>query len=57
MSSAAYDRESLHAGDRFSGPALVTQMDATMVIPPGWDVEVDTFGNLLATLDGEGQQV
>lgn len=49
VSSAVYDRESLNAGDGFAGPALVTQMDATTVIPPGWAVVVDAFGNLIAT--------
>jgi N-methylhydantoinase A len=49
VTSAIYERESLHAGDRFAGPALVTQMDATTVIPPAWAVVVDTFSNLIAT--------
>lgn len=44
-----YDRARLGAGHLFSGPAVVEEMDATTVIEPGYQVEVDTFGNLLVT--------
>ncbi len=54
--ASVYDRESLHAGNAFVGPAIVTQMDATVVIPPGWAVKVDTFGNLIATFGPEAAQ-
>ncbi len=47
--SALIDRASLGAGDRFAGPAIVTQLDATTVVPPGWDVEVHASGALLLT--------
>jgi len=30
------ERESLSAGDSFAGPAIVTQLDATTVVLPGW---------------------
>jgi len=42
-----YQRESLLEGHILSGPALVFQLDTTVVIPPGWNVEVDAVGNLL----------
>jgi N-methylhydantoinase A len=45
--TALYDRDRLRPGDRLRGPAVVTQMDATTVIPPGWSGEVDGRGNLL----------
>ena len=31
------------------GPAVVLQMDATTVIPPGWEAKVDDYGNLVIT--------
>ena len=31
-----YDRATLGAGDRIDGPAIVTQLDATTLIAPGW---------------------
>ena len=45
--SPLYQREQLTCGNRISGPALVIQMDATTVLPPGWGGTVDPFGNLL----------
>lgn len=44
-----YDREKLKAGQRFSGPSLIFQMDATTVVPIGWTVEIDTYRNLIMT--------
>ena len=43
-----YRRESLAPGSRVAGPAIVVQMDATTVLPPGWGATVDGWGNLLA---------
>ena len=37
----------LMAGARFEGPAIVTQDDATTVVPPGFAVGVDGWGNLV----------
>jgi N-methylhydantoinase A len=42
-----YERASLAAGVRLAGPAIVTQLDATALVPPGWAVEVDRSGALL----------
>jgi N-methylhydantoinase A len=42
-------RETLLAGQRFTGPAIVSQDDCTTCIPTGMQVEVDTFGNLVIT--------
>jgi N-methylhydantoinase A len=46
VEAAVYAREALGAGDRFSGPAIVTQIDATTLVAPGWDVEVLDTGAL-----------
>ncbi len=45
-----YERALLLAGDRFSGPAIVEQMDCTTVISPDTTVAVDDFGNLVVSL-------
>jgi N-methylhydantoinase A len=45
--AALYDRDRLRPDDRIRGPAIVTQMDTTTVIPPGWSGIVDGHGNLL----------
>ena len=44
-----YMRDKLHCGNRIQGPALVLQMDSTIVIPPEWVAQVDKWGNLLVT--------
>ena len=48
--SARYERAGLLAGNRIEGPAVVSQLDATTVIPPGAHAEVDRYGNLVASL-------
>ena len=42
-----YDRAKLLAGNRISGPAIVSQMDTTTLILPGHTGEVDAVGNIL----------
>jgi N-methylhydantoinase A len=42
-----YRRESLKAGHRLAGPAIVDQLDTTTVIAPGFAGEVDRFGNIV----------
>ncbi len=49
MRAPLYDRARLRAGNRFAGPAIVTEYSATTVVPPGWRALVDTYGNLILT--------
>ena len=42
-----YDRSKLLAGDRIAGAAIVTEMDSTTLIEPGFVGTVDAFGNIL----------
>jgi len=42
-----YARDRLPISGKFNGPAIVEQMDTTIVIEPGNSVEVDRDGNLL----------
>ncbi len=44
---AIYDRNRLTAGDRFDGPAIVEQMDATTFVPAGMTARVDPWLNLI----------
>jgi N-methylhydantoinase A len=44
-----YLRDSLDVGMRFDGPAIVDQLDATTVIPPGQSARVDEYKNILIT--------
>ena len=47
MDTTLYDRDRLQTGNRIAGPALLLQLDTTIVVPPGWAGVVDPYGNLL----------
>ncbi len=42
-----FDRESLRAGDRIAGPALVREANATTVIEPGWTAGVTELNHMI----------
>jgi len=42
-----YDRDALKPGNRFAGPAIIEQMDATTLVPPGMTARVDRWLNLI----------
>jgi N-methylhydantoinase A len=41
-----YQREMLPIGAAIAGPAVIQQIDATIIIEPGWRARVDEIGNL-----------
>ncbi len=41
IEAAVYDRSFLKAGMKLTGPAIIDQLDSTIVVPPGVKVEVD----------------
>ncbi len=45
--SRVYQRDLLHAGDVFEGPALITEYSSTTVLPPDFTARVDHYGNLI----------
>ncbi|HZS56541.1 MAG TPA: hydantoinase/oxoprolinase family protein [Bryobacteraceae bacterium] len=46
-----YDREKLHPGDRFAGPAVVVEYSATTFLPPGCSASVDAYSNLIIEVE------
>ncbi len=50
LPTTLYDREKLHPGHQFQGPAIVFQYDTTLVISPGWETAVDSYQNLILTI-------
>jgi N-methylhydantoinase A len=52
--AAVYQRSDLLAEHALTGPAVVEQEDATVLIPDGFVGLVDTYGNLLITAASEG---
>ena len=47
--TAIWDRNALPAGAKLNGPAIVEQLDSTIVVPDGWAAHVDGFMNLILT--------
>jgi N-methylhydantoinase A len=47
IKTPVFQRDLLGAGAGLEGPAVVEQMDSTVVIPPRMRAEVDRYGNLL----------
>jgi N-methylhydantoinase A len=49
LPTPVYSRERLPGGAPFHGPAIVEEMGATTVIPPGWTAAVGRWGELVLT--------
>jgi N-methylhydantoinase A len=41
-----YRRSTLDPGAQFTGPAIVTQPDCTILVPPGWTARIDGLRNV-----------
>jgi N-methylhydantoinase A/oxoprolinase/acetone carboxylase beta subunit len=46
VEAATYERGALRAGDRLAGPAIVHEMDSTVVVSPGWHGTVAPDGTI-----------
>jgi N-methylhydantoinase A len=42
------------SGEQVGGPCILELPEATLVLPPGWNAEVDEFGSVVATSAGGG---
>ena len=49
-----HDRYAFGAGSSFAGPAVVEELDSTVVVHPGYGVEVDDVGNLVIRKERDG---
>jgi N-methylhydantoinase A len=56
VEAAIYHATSLRPGASISGPAIVEGDLTTIQLPPGWELEVDGYGNLTLT-DAAAQQL
>ena len=52
LATPVYQRDDLVAGQTLNGPAIVEQMDATVIIFPGDACVIDDWGNIIITLEG-----
>ncbi|OIB58820.1 hydantoinase/oxoprolinase family protein [Natrialba sp. SSL1] len=50
VETAVYDRAELGAGVTLEGPAIIEQMDSTVVVPPNATAEVEQTGNIILTV-------
>jgi N-methylhydantoinase A len=46
-------RDSLGAHASLKGPVVVEQSDSTTVVPPGWSLTTDAYGDILLTKDAQ----
>lgn len=51
VATPVYERDLMAAGARFTGPAIVEEREATIVVPPGVGGRVDPEQNLLLTFE------
>ena len=51
VDAGVYQRAALRPGDGFAGPAVVEQYDTTVLVPSGYRVRVDGWGNLIGEAD------
>jgi N-methylhydantoinase A len=51
-----HKRAELSTGMQFAGPAVVDEEGATLVVPPGFTVVCDPYGNLVLTSPAAGSQ-
>lgn len=47
LATSIYDRTKLRPGNQMKGPAIITEMDSTTVVLPGFTGEVDRYFNIL----------
>ncbi|WP_348521958.1 hydantoinase/oxoprolinase family protein [Bradyrhizobium sp. BR13661] len=47
LDTPVYERDDLPSGFSFQGPAIIEQVDATTVVPPGASAEVDKYLNII----------
>ena len=52
LSTPIYGRARLRPGNRFAGPAIVTEMDSTTVVLPNFTGEVDRYLNIVIQPNG-----
>lgn len=50
LATPVYDRSKLKARNKLAGPAVVEQMDTTVLIEPGHQAVVDDYGNIIISI-------
>jgi N-methylhydantoinase A len=53
VSAAVYRRDDLRPGAKIAGPAIIEQLDSTVVVPPEDEAEVDGYSNVIIRVGGQ----
>lgn len=53
ISCPIYFKDDIPVGQLFSGPAVIEQMDTTVMVTPGWCCVIDKWGNICMNYDEE----
>lgn len=53
VSTPVFNRNELGAGAKITGPAIIEQLDSTIVVPPNVPASVDEYGNLIMEIKKE----
>jgi N-methylhydantoinase A len=51
VSTRVVDRSSLGPGDAVAGPAIIDQLDSTIVLPPGTSATIDEVDNVIISIE------
>jgi N-methylhydantoinase A len=51
LDTPVYDRNTVPAGAKFAGPAILNQLDSTTVVPPHTRAEIDEWLNIRIYLE------
>ncbi len=49
VKAPVFDRTRIDVGARLAGPAIIVEYGSTTFVPPGWQLEVDAWRNLVLT--------
>lgn len=55
VDTRVYDRDKILAGNEIQGPAIIEQMDSTIVVPPGHTARADRYLNLMISYEPENK--
>ncbi len=55
VATPVYDRDGLRYGARIEGPAIISQLDSTTVVPPGTTAVIDEWANIRINISQEAK--
>lgn len=56
LDTNVYDLESLKAGVKVNGPAIILNQTSTILVEPSYEAVIDDFGNVIITVTEDGSK-